>query len=75
MKSIVENGVALELSAVRRKTEFGISYWQARYSFPTGHGSARLHGVTYALYATEGEAIAGAVKQARPQGWSGSRPS
>jgi len=69
MKTIVENGVALELSAVQKKTDFGIAYWQARYSFPTGHGTARIHGITFALYASEEAAERAAVAQARDQGW------
>lgn len=69
MKTIVENGVALEVSAVKKLTDVGIAYWQARYSFATGHGTARLHGTTYALYASEEAAEQAAVVQARDQGW------
>lgn len=75
MKTIVENGVTLEVSAAKKLSHFGVAYWQARYSFPTGDGSARLHGVTYALYATEGAAEAGALLQARGQGWGSREPT
>jgi hypothetical protein len=45
MKTIVENGTALELTALQKQTDFGIAYWQARYSFQTGAGTARMHGI------------------------------
>lgn len=74
MKTIVENGSALEVSAMQKKTDFGIAYWQARYSFPTGAGTARMHGVTIGFYASEGDAEGAALHQARRDGW-GNGPS
>lgn len=69
MKTIVENGAALELSVLQKSTDFGIAYWQARYSFATGDGTARFHGITLRFYPTEEAAEAAAVSQARSQGW------
>jgi len=70
MKTIVENGVALELSAIQKQTDFGIAYWQARYSFATGSGTARLHGMTVGLHASEEAAERAALNEARRKGWA-----
>lgn len=70
VKSIVENGMSLELTIEQRQTDTGIAYWRARYSFATGMGSARLHGITVALHATEETAELAALGLARRQGWA-----
>lgn len=73
MKTIVDSGVALELSAEQKRSGFGIAYWQARYSFATGAGSARLHGITLGFHPSEEAAEHAAVSEARQYGW-GKRP-
>lgn len=74
MKTMVEHGRTLEIVARERRSDFGIAYWQARYSFATGTGTARLHGVTVALHRTEEAAEQAALAMARTQGW-GRSPS
>ena len=69
MKTIIENGVLLKINALERRSDFGIAYWQARYSFATGRGTARWHGVTVALHGTEEAAEQAALAMARSQGW------
>lgn len=70
MKAIVENGVTLELTTVPKRSDAGVAYWQARYSFPTAMGTARLHGATIALYPSEQAAEQAALNLARRQGWA-----
>lgn len=69
MKTIVDNGAALELCAEQKRTDFDIVYWQARYSFATGAGSARFHGITVGFHPNEEAAERAAVREAREQGW------
>jgi hypothetical protein len=69
MKAMVENGAVLELAVAQKETDFGIRYWQARYSFLTGSGTARWHGTTITLHASEEAAESAAVALAREQGW------
>lgn len=72
MKSIIENGMVLELTTIQRRTQSGIEYWKARYSFHTGLGTARLHGTTVALHLSAAAAEYDACTLARAQGWGSS---
>lgn len=69
MKIFIEGGVELELEIAERETDFGIHYWQAKYSFPVAGGAGRLHGTTLALHATPEDAERTALDLARDQGW------
>lgn len=69
MKSIVENGVTLELTTIQKRAQSGVVYWKTRYSFPTGMGTARLHGNTVALHRSPEAAERDACKLAKDQGW------
>lgn len=69
MKTILDNGAALELSVEQRRTDFGIAYWQARYSFATGAGSARFHGITVGFHPSEDAAEHAALREAQAHGW------
>lgn len=70
MRTIVENSVALEIWSTQRTTAFGISYWQTRYSFATGSGSARLHGTTIEFHHSQDAAEIAALNLTKTQGWS-----
>lgn len=69
MKTIADYGAALELSAEQKRTDFDIAYWQARYSFATGAGSARFHGITVGFHPSEEAAERAAISEARKHGW------
>lgn len=69
MKIIIENDALLKLAVEQKETNFGIRYWQARYSFLSGSGTARWHGITVALHASEEAAESAALALARTEGW------